>query len=278
MYTLNCKGRLLVVDKPLVMGILNCTPDSFYAGSRVMPVAELVDRAGGMYAAGATIIDLGGQSTRPGSVRISAEEEMERVLPAVAAIHQAFPENIISIDSFYADVVRAAVQAGASIVNDISAGSIDPPMLPTVAELNVPYVLMHMRGTPQDMQEYTQYTDLVPEILNFFLEKTATLQGMGIRDIIIDPGFGFAKTREQNFKLLQSFEAFSILKAPLLLGISRKSFIWKTLETDAAHALNGTTALHMAGLLSGASILRVHDVPEAIETVRLYLHLQGEKK
>lgn len=278
MYTLNCKGRLLVVDKPLVMGILNCTPDSFYAGSRVMPVAELVDRAGSMYEAGATILDLGGQSTRPGSVRIDAAEEMERVLPAIAAIHQAFPEGILSIDTFYAGVARAAVRAGASIINDISAGSIDPLMLSTVTELGAPYVLMHMRGTPQDMVENTQYSNLVPDIIDFFLAKTAALQAMGIRDIIIDPGFGFAKTREQNFKLLQSFEAFSLLNAPLLLGISRKSFIWKTLDTDAAHALNGTTALHMAGLLSGASILRVHDVPEAIETVRLFLALQGEKK
>lgn len=275
MFTLNCKGRLLVVDKPLVMGIINCTPDSFYAGSRSQGIDAVLQQAEQMLQEGATLLDLGGQSTRPGSTRIGPEEEAKRVVPAIAAVHQAFPGAILSVDTFSASVAAAAVEAGASIVNDISAGRMDEALIPTVAALQVPYVLMHMKGTPQTMQQEAVYEDVTREVLDFFIREMDRLQRSGIRDVIIDPGFGFGKTIAHNFTLLRRLEVFRMLQAPLLLGISRKSFIWKTLETTPEEALNGTTAMHMAGLAGGASILRVHDVKAAVETVKLHTALSG---
>ena len=270
MFTLNCKGRLLRINQPIVMGIINTTPDSFYAGSRQQGIEAALQQASRMIEEGATILDIGGQSTRPGSERISVEEELQRVVPIIAAVHQRFPDTLISCDTFYATVAKQAVEAGASLINDISAGSIDPDLFSTVASLQVPYVLMHMKGNPQTMQQETHYTDLTTEVLDLLIQKKQQAFAAGIRDIIIDPGFGFAKTIEQNFILLRNLSVFSILEAPLLLGISRKSFIWKTLGITAAEALEGTVAMHMAGLMGGASILRVHDVKEAVQTIRLF--------
>ena len=270
MFTLNCQGRLLVVDKPIVMGIINITPDSFYPGSRFTDLDLIVAQAKKMIEEGATILDIGGQSTRPGSELLSAREESQRVLPAIKAIKENLPDAIISIDTFYADVARSSVENGASIINDVSAGSMDPLMLDTVATLQVPYVLMHMKGTPGNMQNNPTYENVTREVLDFFIQKTKELKGKGIKDIIIDPGFGFGKTIAHNFELLKNLSVFKILDKPILLGISRKSTIYKTLGVTAAEALNGTTVLNTIGLMNGASILRVHDVKEAVETVTLF--------
>ena len=270
MFTLNCKGRLLLIDKPLVMGIINATPDSFYGGSRVNSVDDIVAKAEKMLNDGADIIDIGGQSTRPGSELISADEEMERVIPAIKAIANKFPKAFISIDTFYSKVAMAAIDAGATIVNDISAGSIDNKMIAVVAELKVPYILMHMKGTPQTMQQNAIYENVTREVLDFFIAKTAQLKKAGIVDIIIDPGFGFAKTIDQNFELLKNLSVFKMLDKAIMLGISRKSTIYKTLGVTAEDALNGTTVLNTIGLMNGASILRVHDIKEAREAVKLF--------
>ena len=270
MFTLNCKGRLLVIDKPLVMGVINATPDSFYGGSRLDGVDEIVAKAEKMLNEGADIIDIGGQSTRPGSELIFADEEIGRVVPAVKAIANKFPEVFISIDTFYSKVAIAAVNAGATMVNDISAGSMDNKMIETVAELKVPYILMHMKGTPQTMQQNAVYENVTREVLDFFIAKTNDLKNAGIVDIIIDPGFGFAKTIDQNFELLKNLSVFKMLDKVLMLGISRKSTIYKTLGVNADDALNGTTILNTIGLMNGASILRVHDVKEAKEAVKLF--------
>ncbi|HKC37008.1 MAG TPA: dihydropteroate synthase [Chitinophagaceae bacterium] len=270
MFTLNCKGRLLVIDKPLVMGIINATPDSFFDDSRYNGVDEITAQAEKMLADGADIIDIGGQSTRPGSELISADEEIERVVPAIKTIAEKFPNAFISIDTFYSEVVRAAVNAGATIINDISAGSMDNKMIETVAELKTPYVLMHMKGTPQTMQQNAVYENVTREVLDFFIAKTDELKKAGIVDIIIDPGFGFAKTIDQNFELLKDLSVFKMLDKPVMLGISRKSTIYKTLGVNADDALNGTTVLNTIGLMNGASILRVHDVKEAKEAVTLF--------
>ena len=277
MFSLNCKGRLLVVDKPQLMGILNITPDSFYSGSRVRDVDEVLFTAEKMLLDGATILDIGGQSTRPGSEKLEPATELSRVIAPIEALHRRFPEAIISIDTYYASVAREAVNAGASIVNDISAGLLDPQMISVVADLRVPYVLMHMKGNPQTMQQQAVYANVTREVLDQLAARMQEIKDAGIRDIIIDPGFGFGKTIGHNFSLLRDLSVFSLLKAPLLLGISRKSFIWKTLEVtpDSAAALQGTTALHMAGLMNGASILRVHDVKEAADTIRLYNEMQA---
>ena len=270
MFTLNCKGRLLVIDKPLVMGIINATPDSFFGGSRFNSVDEIVAEAAKMLNDGADIIDMGGQSTRPGSELIPAEEEIKRVVPAINAITNKFPKAFISIDTFYSKVAVAAVDAGAIIVNDISAGSMDNKMIETVAELKVPYVLMHMKGTPQTMQQNTVYENVTREVLDFFIAKTHELKKAGVIDIIIDPGFGFAKTIDQNFELLKNLSVFRMLDKAIMLGISRKSTIYKTLGVSADEALNGTSVLNTIGLMNGASILRVHDVKEAKEAVKLF--------
>ena len=270
MFTLNCKGRLLVIDKPLVMGIINATPDSFFGGSRFNGVDEIVAKAEKMLNDGADIIDIGGQSTRPGSELIPADEEIERVVPAIKTIAKKFPKAFISIDTFYSKVAIAAVDAGASIINDISAGSMDNKMIETVAELKVPYVLMHMKGTPQTMQQNTTYENVTREVLDFFIAKTHELKNAGIIDIIIDPGFGFAKTIDQNFELLKNLSVFKMLDKAIMLGISRKSTIYKTLGVSADEALNGTSVLNTIGLMNGASILRVHDVKEAKEAIKLF--------
>lgn len=270
MFTLNCKGRLLVLDKPAVMGIINVTPDSFYTGSRIQDTDAILRQAEKMLRDGALILDIGGQSTRPGSERISADEELKRITGPVAAVHKSFPQAFISVDTFYARVAREAVAAGASMVNDISAGSLDDKMIPVVASLRVPYVLMHIKGTPQTMQQEAVYENVTLEVLDFLISKTDHCHKAGIRDIIIDPGFGFGKTIAHNFELLRNLSVFKIINRPLLLGISRKSFIWKPLGISAEEALNGTTAMNMAGLMNGATILRVHDVKEAMETVRLF--------
>lgn len=269
MFTLNCRGRLLVVDKPLVMGIINCTPDSFYAGSRQQHTDAILRTAEGMLRDGAAILDIGGQSTRPGSEQVTMEEEMQRILAPIEALHRSFPEAFLSIDTYYSVVASRAVTAGASIVNDISAGRLDPAMHTVVAELGTPYILMHMKGTPQTMKQEAHYEDVTREVLDFFIRQIAVLREKGITDIIIDPGFGFAKSIAHNFRLLRELPVFRMLELPLLLGLSRKSMIWQTLGSSPDQALEGTVALNSIGLLNGASILRVHDVKAAADTIRL---------
>jgi len=269
MFTLNCKGRLLVVDKPLVMGIINATPDSFYEGSRQQTVYAILQQAEKMIKDGADILDIGGQSTRPGSTVVGADEELKRVIGAIEAIHQHFPETFISVDTYFSLVAKEAVNAGASIINDISAGGMDANMIATVAALQVPYVLMHMQGTPQTMQQSPKYENVTREVLDFFFTKNDELKKAGINDVIIDPGFGFGKTIAHNFELLRNLAVFKMIDHPLLLGISRKSTIYKTLDIKPTEALNGTTVLNTIGLMNGASILRVHDVKEAKETIKL---------
>jgi len=252
-----------------VMGIINATPDSFYEGSRFVGKDEILERAGKMIAEEVDIIDIGGQSTRPGSTSISPEEELQRVIEGIQAVHKHFPHAIISIDTYYSSVAEQAVRNGASMVNDISAGTMDKEMLRTVAQLNVPYVLMHMKGTPQTMQQEANYQNVTREVLDFFIQKKYECNKAGIFDIIFDPGFGFAKTIEHNFELLRNISAFKILDAPLLVGVSRKSSIYKTLAVDRGDALNGTTVLNTIALMNGTNILRVHDVKEAKEAVKL---------
>jgi len=270
MYTLNCKGRLLVVDKPQVMGIINCTPDSFYEGSRFLTKDEALREAEKMLIEGATILDIGAQSTRPGSPRIGAEEELKRVIDIIESIHSHFPEAILSIDTYFSQVAEEAVKAGASIINDISAGSMDEAILIIAAKLKTPYICMHMKGEPATMQQDPHYDDITKEVLEFFIQKLYQCKQAGIEDVIIDPGFGFGKTIQHNFRLLKELAAFQILKKPLLLGLSRKSTIYRTLGVTVEAALNGTTVLNTIGLINGAHILRVHDVKEAMETIKLF--------
>jgi dihydropteroate synthase len=272
--TLQIKGRLFLIDKPLIMGILNLTPDSFFSGSRSETSKEmLILKASQMIQEGADILDLGGYSTRPGASEVTEEEEIKRVIPAVEWIAEAFPSVLISVDTFRSNVARAAVLAGAHLVNDISAGNLDSKMLETVGQLDVPYIAMHMRGNPKTMLEKTNYSDILVEIMNYFSEKVASCKANGIKDIIVDPGFGFAKTVEQNFKILRNLEYFLALSLPILVGVSRKSMIYKTLGISPEEALNGSTALHMYALCKGANILRVHDITEAKETLNLYKQL-----
>jgi dihydropteroate synthase len=269
MHTLNFRGKLVVLKSPMVMGIINVTPDSFFRQSRQMGLEAIVARAGQMLAEGADILDIGGQSTRPGADEVGAEAELERVLPAIDAIAAHYPEALISVDTFQAKVAQAAVAAGACMVNDVSGGLADDHMLETVGRLHVPYVCMHMRGTPKTMQSQTDYQDVLQEVMDYFIQRLETCRAAGIHDVIIDPGFGFAKTIQQNFDLLRRLEVFDILNVPLLAGISRKSTIYKTLGVSPEEALNGTTVLHTVALLKGAAILRVHDVKEAVEAVKL---------
>lgn len=269
MFTLNCKGRLLVVDKPLVMGIINTTPDSFYEGSRFTGADGILQQAERMLRDGAAILDIGGQSTRPGSERIAADEELKRVIGAVESLHFNFPEAIISIDTYWSVVAREAVAAGASIINDISAGTVDADMLSVAATSKTPYVAMHMPGSPDTMHRKPAYENLTRELLDFFIKKIDAFKKAGIQDIIVDPGFGFGKTVAENFELLQQLSLLKILQHPILLGVSRKSTIYKTLGITAEEALNGTTVLHTIGLQNGANILRVHDAKEAAEVVKL---------
>ena len=269
MFSLNCKGKLLVIDKPLVMGIINITPDSFYEGSRQQSGESVLTLATKMLAEGADIIDVGGQSTRPGSERISAKEELQRVLPAVEIILKNFPDTIISVDTYQSEVAVELINAGASIINDISAGNLDSNMIPTVAKLQVPYICMHMKGTPQNMQEHADYENVTREVLDFFIQKIDECRSAGINDVIIDPGFGFGKTVSHNFTLLKELSAFKMLERPILAGLSRKSTIYKILGITAEEALNGSTVLHTLALQNGAHILRVHDVKEAKEVITL---------
>jgi len=270
MFTLNCNGKLLVIDKPMVMGIINLTPDSFYEGSRQQTNASIIAQARKMIDEGVDIIDVGGQSTRPGSNRISAKEELHRVIPAIEIILKDYPETIISVDTYQSAVAKEAIKTGASIINDISAGNMDKDMLETVAKLQAPYICMHMKGTPQDMQVDASYDNVTREVLDFFIQKTGQCREAGINDVIIDPGFGFGKTISHNFTLLKELAAFKMLEKPIVAGLSRKSTIYKTLGATAGEALNGTTALNTLAIQNGANILRVHDVKEAREVIKLY--------
>lgn len=270
MFTLNCKGKLLVIEEPIVMGIINTTPDSFYSGSRTSLIDDILFRAEKMIIDGATILDIGGQSTRPKSEQIPADEELKRVVPAIEAIHEKFPELIISIDTFYSSVAREAIDAGASIINDVSAGTMDHDLLSTVAALNVPYVLMHMLGKPQTMQQNPEYKNVTLDVFDFLNFKIAELTTLGIHDIIVDPGFGFGKTTVHNFQLLRELSFFKQLNKPVMVGLSRKASVYKTLGITAEEALNGTTVMHTLALLNGANILRVHDVKEAVQAVKLF--------
>lgn len=271
MFTLNCNGKLLVIDQPIVMGIINTTPDSFYSGSRVNVLDEILFRAERMIKDGASILDVGGQSTRPGSELLSSEEELQRVLPAIEALHKNFPEQLISIDTFYSGVAKQAVDAGASIVNDVSAGTMDENLFSTVAALRVPYVLMHMRGNPKTMQKNPEYKNVTLDVFDFLHFKLAELIRLGISDIIIDVGFGFGKTKTHNFQLLRELSFFKQLNKPVMAGLSRKATIYKTLGITPEEALNGTTVMNTMALLNGANILRVHDVKEAMQAVKLYM-------
>jgi dihydropteroate synthase len=268
--TLNCKGILLDISAPIVMGVLNITPDSFFAASRVADEKSIVQRAERMITEGASILDIGGMSSRPGAAIIDEAEEMRRVLPAVEAVVRAFPKAIISVDTIRASVAKAAVEAGARIVNDISAGNLDEKMFVTVAKLNVPYILMHMKATPETMQNSTVYEDITLDILNFFTEKIGHLRQLGVKDIVLDAGFGFGKTLEQNYELLRKMSVFKMLDCLILAGLSRKTMIYKTLDITPDAALNGTTAANMLALMNGAKILRVHDVREAVETIKIF--------
>ena len=270
MFTLNCKGRLVTIDRPLVMGIVNLTPDSFFEGSRSQSESALVDLVQKHLQGGATFIDLGAQSTRPGSDRISAGEEWERLKPALDLMANRFADAIVSVDTFYASVAEKAIAAGARIINDVSGGMMDPDMLPFLGSVDVPFVCMHMRGTPQTMTESLVYDDLVKEVLDIFIMQVERCREAGINDVIIDPGFGFSKAGLQNFLLLKQMGSLGILERPILVGLSRKSTVYKTLGVSANEALNGTTAVHMLALQNGASILRVHDAREANEAVTIF--------
>ena len=269
-YSLNLRGQLVTIDHPWVMGIVNVTPDSFYSGSRVTDERTLIERVRTMVADGADVIDVGACSTRPGSESVDAQGEMERLQWALAAIRRELPDVILSIDTYRAEVARRCVEEwGADIINDISGGTIDERMFETVASLRVPYVLMHMRGTPETMSSLTDYDDVTAEVLEWMARRIDELRQMGVADIIADPGFGFAKTMEQNYEMLARLNAFHALDAPLLVGVSRKRMIYTLLGCSADDALNGTTAVNTIALLQGAHILRVHDVRAAVEAVRI---------
>ncbi len=274
---INCKGTLIDLSSPKVMGILNCTPDSFFDGGKYIDEQSLLSQAEKMLLDGADFIDIGAYSSRPDAGFVTEEEELERIVPVVELLNKHFPEAILSIDTFRETVAEACINAGAAIVNDISAGRLDENMLKTVGRLKVPYILMHMRGNPQTMQSLTDYDDIIGDMLFYFSERIAAARDHGIDDIIIDPGFGFAKTLEQNYDVLGKLELFKIAGMPILAGLSRKSMIYKLLGTTPAEALNGTTALNTIALMKGANILRVHDVKEAVETVKLILKFEDLK-
>jgi dihydropteroate synthase len=268
--TINCNGILLDLEIPRVMGILNVTPDSFYDGGRYQEKESILAQVEKMVTEGADIIDIGGMSSRPGADIIGIDEELKRVIPAVEAVSKRFPETVISIDTIHSKVAVESIGAGAHLVNDISAGKMDDKMYETVARLGIPYILMHMQGRPSDMQEQPVYEDVVQEVLDFFIQETGQLRALGVKDVILDPGFGFGKSVDHNYQLLKKMETFQILDCPLLTGVSRKSMINKVLNISPREALNGTTALHMVALMNGSQLLRVHDVKEAKQTVRLW--------
>jgi dihydropteroate synthase len=267
--TLNIGGRLLDLRTPHVMAILNITPDSFYAASRTASIEEALKKTAAFLEAGATIIDIGAYSSRPGAADITEQEELDRIVPVVEALVKSFPEAVLSIDTFRASVAKATVGAGAHIINDISGGTLDDRMFDTVAQLNVPYILMHMKGSPQTMHLEPHYDDVVLEVVDYFSKKVAALRRLGVKDIILDPGFGFAKNRDHSYELLNHLEDLKIFGLSFLVGFSRKSMISKFLKVEPADALNGTTVLNTIALQKGASILRVHDVRAALECIKL---------
>jgi len=273
--TLNCNGKLINLSTPKVMGILNVTPDSFYDGGKFKNDKSFLSQTEKLINEGATFVDIGAYSSRPGADFVSEKEEISRLIPIVRLIHEAFPETPISIDSFRSNVIKESIQAGAAMANDISAGQLDPMMFETVGKLGIPYIMMHMKGTPQKMQKMTTYSNVVKEVYTYFSERVHLARKHQIKDLIIDLGFGFSKTLEQNFKLLNSLDFYTNLNLPILAGVSRKSMIYKTLETTAKNALNGTSALHMIALEKGAKLLRVHDVKEAVECIKLYKALKN---
>ncbi len=274
--TLNVRGTLVDLSTPAVMGILNATPDSFHAASRAQAEDELLAKVGRMLTDGATLLDVGGYSTRPGAAAVSEAEETERVLSALEVLVRQFPQALLSVDTFRATVAEKAVAAGAGLVNDVAGGTLDPAMFATVARLGVPYVLMHLRGTPQTMNSLANYKNVTLDIITELKEKVAQLRSLGVKDVILDPGFGFAKTPEHNDALLRSLPAFRVFDLPLLVGLSRKGSIWRRLGLTPETALNGTTVLNTAALLGGAKILRVHDVKEAVEAVKLVEFLKNK--
>jgi dihydropteroate synthase len=266
---INCKGNLIDLSSPKVMGILNITPDSFYDGGKYKDEKSMLLHVENMLSEGATFIDVGAYSSRPNADYVTQDDELKRILPLVDLILKEFPETLLSIDTFRSKIAKACIAAGASMINDISAGKLDNNMLQTVADLHVPYIMMHMRGDPKTMQQQTVYENLAKDMLFYFSERIAAAKAVGIIDMIVDPGFGFAKTLEQNYELLNRLELFKMTEKPILVGISRKSMIYKTLETSAEEALNGTSVLNTVALQKGASILRVHDVKEALECIKL---------
>ena len=276
---INANGKLLDLSTPCVMGILNATPDSFYAGSRMQTEAQIARRVEQMAQEGAGIMDVGAYSSRPGAADVSAKDEMERLRTALGVVRRLQPDAIVSVDTFRADVARMCVEEyGAAIINDISGGELDKDMFATVARLQVPYVLMHMQGTPQDMQQRPHYDSLLEDVFLYFARKVQQLRDLGVKDIILDPGFGFGKTLEHNYELLAHLEDFRIFELPLLAGVSRKSMIYRLLDTTPAEALNGTTVVHSICLLKGADILRVHDVRQAVEAVKIIMKMNEKGK
>lgn len=276
--TINCKGKLLNFDSPIVMGILNVTPDSFYDGGNLSNEDKIIEKANQMLSEGATILDVGGYSSKPGATEVSEKEEINRVVPAIKSILSQFPDAILSVDTFRSSVAREAVNAGASIINDISAGELDPTMFSTVRELQVPYCIMHMQGNPKTMQQNPTYQNVVTEVFYSLSKKVEQLKELGVNDILIDPGFGFGKTIEHNYEILNHLNHFSLMNLPILVGVSRKSMIYKVLENTPSEALNGTTALNSFALMKGANILRVHDVKQAQETIYLFNKLTENEK
>ena len=272
--TINCNGKLIDLTSPKVMGILNVTPNSFFDGGKHTNEKAILVQVEKMLSEGAIFIDIGGYSSKPSAEFVSEEEELQRLIPVIKNVVKEFPDVIISVDTFRSKVAQEAIENGASIINDISAGNLDAKMMETVAKLQVPYIMMHMKGTPQTMQSLAQYENIVKEMLFYFSQKIAQARSLGINDLILDPGFGFAKTLEQNFQVLSKLELFQMTELPLLVGVSRKSMVYKTLETTAEFALNGTTSLNTISLLKGAKILRVHDVKEAVECVKLHQQLK----
>jgi len=271
--TLNCKGKVVDISRPSVMAILNLTPDSFYQNSRAKNIDDALNKVEHFVKAGAKFIDLGAYSSRPGAAEVSEEEELERMVPAIKAINESFPEVLLSVDTFRAKVAEESIYAGAHLINDIAAGNLDEKMFETVAKLQVPYIMMHMKGTPQNMQDSPTYENVTKEVFAYFNEKIKALQNLGVKDIILDPGFGFAKTLDHNYELLKEMELLNFFELPLLVGFSRKSMISKALGIKTEEALNGTTVLNTAALLKGANILRVHDVKEAVECTKLISRL-----
>ncbi len=275
--TLNCRGKIINLSTPALMGILNLTPDSFFDGGRFNKPHQALDRVGTMYSQGMTILDLGAASSRPGSPLIDPQEEQRRLLPIVQLIQQHFPELILSVDTYWSDTAIKAIDAGAHMINDISAGEIDPKMHQTIASLQVPYIMMHMKGTPENMQRNPAYQDVVKEVISFFSKKIHQLKSLGVHDLVVDPGFGFGKDLEHNYQLLRGLEYFHMLEVPILIGVSRKSMINKVLSTEPHEALNGTTVVHTLALQKGVHILRVHDVKEAAEAIKIVGFCQNKE-